>query len=425
MNNVKLATESDFQGWRRQIHPLLEHHVPFNEINFIISPPEKLYEDSSEQIPLKSSSTFILMLPQKFARLIVAVFSSGVPERFKLIYQLLEQIRDQKNFKNENDSLLARLIAISHGAKKEALLLRNKLCSLPLNKKIVLHLNLATALLDSQAQALLALRPDNWLIKTNDRILCASHNRIFFAPSPQDASLYEDDALFDFAKTHGIAADKSSLWRSIIPFPVNPAPEFILKIPSLSLLKAYAADCQLCPLCKPASRTVTGEGHDKARLMFVGEQPGDQEDIQGRPFVGPAGQLFDRALEECHIEREKSWITNAVKHFRFTPYGNGRRLHQKPEAEHIKACSPWLQRERELLKPKVTIMMGVTGGTAILGRPITVSRERSKILTLQDGSIGLVTVHPSFLLRQPDENSRAREYAHFVADLKLAYAALS
>ncbi|MDF7674984.1 UdgX family uracil-DNA binding protein [Acetobacteraceae bacterium ESL0709] len=423
MKTVTLETDSDFQGWRYQIIPILEAYTPFNEIRFVTSPSDSLYKEGYSRSKTDFSSA--LMIPRKFISLVIAVFSSGRPDRFCLLYAFLEKIRDKADLEPETDPLLIRMKAISHEAKKAALLLRESLPPASMTGQVVLHLAIPTALLDSQADALLALRPDNWLIRTEHRILCAHQGKLFFAPAPPQTATLETEALFDFACKNGISPEKSSFWHSVVPFHVTPAVEFVQKIPSLTVLKAYATDCQLCPLCKAASRTVTGEGSHEAKLMFVGEQPGDQEDLQGRPFVGPAGQLFDRALQECGIEREKSWVTNAVKHFRFTPYGNGKRLHQKPEAEHIRACSPWLQRERELLKPKVTIMMGVTGGTAVLGRPITVSRERSKILTLQDGSIGLVTVHPSFLLRQPDEDSRAREYDHFVADLRLAYSALS
>lgn len=423
MNTITLETESDFKGWRSQIRPLLEKHVPLSDIKLIILPSENIYQNGPNKTYPKSPHT--LILTRQMASLIVAVFSSGDPERFDLLYTLLEHIRDHKTLDTEHDPLLIKLRQISHKAKRNALSLREKLLPPSVSGRIILRETLPVALLDSQAHALLALRPDQWLVRTEGRIICAHERKLFFAPAPPETAFLDDEALFEFALKEGICTDHSLFWRSIVPFPVKPNDEFVAKIPSLAVLRAYATDCQFCPLCKPASRTVTGEGNPKAQLMFVGEQPGDQEDLQGRPFVGPAGQLFDQALAECGIERAACWITNAVKHFRFTPYGYGKRLHQKPDAEHIKACAPWLQRERELLKPKVTIMMGVTGGTAILGRPVTVSRERSKILTLQDGSIGLVTVHPSFLLRQADEASRSREYDHFVADLKLACSALS
>jgi len=180
-----------------------------------------------------------------------------------------------------------------------------------------------------------------------------------------------------------------------------------------------AADCRRCPLWEPATQTVFGEGPADARMMMVGEQPGDQEDLAGRPFVGPAGQLLDRAIAEAGIDRQVVYVTNAVKHFKFEPRGK-RRIHQKPEAPEIVACGHWLAEERRLVAPGLLLMLGATAARAVLGRTVTISRERGRPLTLDDGSQGLVTVHPSYLLRLPDEDSKRREYAAFVADLRLA-----
>jgi DNA polymerase len=151
--------------------------------------------------------------------------------------------------------------------------------------------------------------------------------------------------------------------------------------------------------------------------LFVGEQPGDQEDIIGRPFVGPAGQIMDRAMEEAGIDRRTIYITNAVKHFKFIPRGK-RRIHQTPEAPEIQACRFWLDVEIVRLRPKLVVAMGGTAARALLGRQVTITRERGKPIELPDGQTGFVTVHPSFLLRVPDEDAKAREYRAFVADLR-------
>ncbi|NVN31724.1 UdgX family uracil-DNA binding protein, partial [Endobacter medicaginis] len=189
----------------------------------------------------------------------------------------------------------------------------------------------------------------------------------------------------------------------------------------LATLAAEAQGCRNCPLWQPATQTVFGEGPGDATVMLVGEQPGDQEDLAGRPFVGPAGQLLDRALIEAGIARDTLYVTNAVKHFKFTPRGK-RRIHAKPEAPEITACAPWLARERSLVAPRTLVMMGATAARAILGRPVTISRERGRPIPLDDGSTGWVTVHPSYLLRLPDEAAKAREYAAFVTDLRRAVA---
>jgi DNA polymerase len=152
--------------------------------------------------------------------------------------------------------------------------------------------------------------------------------------------------------------------------------------------------------------------------MLVGEQPGDQEDLAGRPFVGPAGRLMDRALEEAGIERTQVYVTNAVKHFKFIPRGK-RRMHQKPDSSEIAACRFWLDIERAEVRPQLTVLMGAMAARAALGRSITIARERGRPIKLRDGT-AFVTVHPSYLLRLPDEESREREYAAFVTDLRAA-----
>ena len=180
-----------------------------------------------------------------------------------------------------------------------------------------------------------------------------------------------------------------------------------------------AAGCRACKLWEPATQTVFGEGPADARLMFVGEQPGDQEDLGGRPFIGPAGRMFDTALAEAGIDRSVAYVTNAVKHFKFEPRGK-RRIHSKPDNTDIAACKFWLDLERREVKPAVTVLLGATAARAVLGRAVTISRERGRPIVLDDRTRVLVTVHPSYLLRLPDEESKAREYSAFVADLRLA-----
>lgn len=177
-----------------------------------------------------------------------------------------------------------------------------------------------------------------------------------------------------------------------------------------------ASGCHRCDLYAPATQTVFGEGPAGTQVMFVGEQPGDQEDIIGRPFVGPAGQLLDRALEEAGIDRRSIYITNAVKHFKFTPRGK-RRIHQPPDPAEIRACGFWLDVERVRLQPRLIVLMGGSGARAVLGRPVTVTRERGRPFRLEDGQMVFITVHPSYLLRIPDEAGKAREYQAFLRDL--------
>jgi DNA polymerase len=183
-----------------------------------------------------------------------------------------------------------------------------------------------------------------------------------------------------------------------------------------SLLKD-ARKCTRCDLYKHATQTVFGEGPLDVSIMFVGEQPGDQEDLAGRPFVGPAGQLFDAALEKAGIDRSTVYVTNAVKHFKFVQKGK-KRIHSKPDAGEVEACRWWIEHERELIRPAITVALGATAARSLVGKTVTISKVRGEPLKLADGSECWVTVHPSFLLRIPDEARRHQERALFVRDLK-------
>src|SRR5438045_720363 len=188
---------------------------------------------------------------------------------------------------------------------------------------------------------------------------------------------------------------------------------------SLSATRAAARDCTACHLYKRATQTVFGEGPKHATIMLVGEQPGDSEDVAGKPFVGPAGKILDRALAEAGINRNEVYVTNAVKHFKWEPRGK-RRIHQKPNSREIAACRPWLEAELRLVKPRLLVCLGSTAGQTLFGPSFRVTRERGKVLSSKLAPRNLATVHPSSLLRQPDEESRQREYNRFVVDLRAA-----
>ena len=178
-----------------------------------------------------------------------------------------------------------------------------------------------------------------------------------------------------------------------------------------------ARGCRRCHLYKYATQTVFGEGPLEASIMFVGEQPGDQEDLAGRPFVGPAGGIFDKALEAAGIDRSTVYVTNAVKHFKFIQRGK-RRIHNKPDAGEIEACRWWIEHERALIKPPVTVALGATAARSLVGKVVTISRVRGEPLTLADGSECWVTAHPSSILRAPDEEARREGKKLFLRDLK-------
>ena len=186
-------------------------------------------------------------------------------------------------------------------------------------------------------------------------------------------------------------------------------------------LRDEARGCTRCPLYKPATQTVFGEGPVAASMMFVGEQPGDQEDLAGKPFIGPAGQLFDGALADAGVPRAETYVTNAVKHFKYEQRGK-RRIHSKPNGNEIEACRWWIEQEREIVRPAVTVALGASAARSMLGKVVTISGARGTAHRLEDGGEGWVTVHPSYLLRLPDAATREAEYKRFVDDLRNAYA---
>jgi uracil-DNA glycosylase len=188
---------------------------------------------------------------------------------------------------------------------------------------------------------------------------------------------------------------------------------------SLSALREEAVHCRACDLWKGATQIVFGQGSPHAQLMLVGEQPGDKEDLAGLPFVGPAGQMLDRAMEQAGIDRKTAYITNAVKHFKFFQRGKIR-LHQKPNTPEIRACRPWYERELALVRPELVVALGATAAQCVFGKQTLVNKHRGRVIEAADGVKALVTVHPSYLLRLPDEEAKMREYARFVDDLKIA-----
>jgi uracil-DNA glycosylase family protein len=196
------------------------------------------------------------------------------------------------------------------------------------------------------------------------------------------------------------------------------AAAYVPERPSLPRLREAAAGCRGCHLWENATQTVFGEGARMAGVMLVGEQPGDQEDLAGKPFVGPAGRLLDQALEEAGIDRRQAYVTNVVKHFKWQPRGK-RRIHQKPNWAEMAACRPWLDAELEVVGPDVVVCLGATAAQALIGRDFRVSRQRGELVDSALARYVLATVHPSSILRQRDEASRQAEYAAFVEDLRV------
>jgi uracil-DNA glycosylase len=196
------------------------------------------------------------------------------------------------------------------------------------------------------------------------------------------------------------------------------AAAYLPERPTLPRLREAASECRGCHLWERGTQTVFGEGSTGAEVMLVGEQPGDQEDVAGKPFVGPAGRILDQALEDAGIDRRLAYVTNVVKHFKWQPKGK-RRIHQKPNWSEMAACRPWLEAEIDLVEPEVIVCLGATAAQALIGRDFRVSRQRGELVESELARYVLATVHPSSILRQRDDASRQAEYAAFVDDLKV------
>ena len=207
------------------------------------------------------------------------------------------------------------------------------------------------------------------------------------------------------------------------PKPGEPVPDLIPPRPTLTTVREVAKDCKACDLYKRGTQTVFGEGPRRAEIMMVGEQPGDAEDVAGHPFVGPAGKLLDRGLEEAGIDRSLVYVTNVVKHFKWEPRGK-RRIHAKPNAAEINACRPWLETEIALVRPRVLVCLGATAAQALLGRGFRVSQQRGTFVESPLAPRVTATVHPSSILRAPDDDSRREEMRLFVHDLQTIRRAL-
>ncbi len=195
------------------------------------------------------------------------------------------------------------------------------------------------------------------------------------------------------------------------------AEDLIPDRPSLASLREAAADCRACDLWKRGTQTVFGEGRKRSIVMFIGEQPGNEEDLTGKPFVGPAGKLLDAALQEAGIDRSQTYVTNVVKHFKWEPRGK-RRIHKKPNAQEISACRPWLKAEIALIKPRVIVALGATAAQALLGASFRVTKQRGQFIESDLAPYVMATVHPSSILRAPDDKTRRLEHRRFLEDLK-------
>ena len=468
-HSVILAHEVDWGGWRDAARRLALEAVPPEDIVWSVRAPDDLFAEAAEDTPQPTpAGTF--NVPRALVDLAQTVIQAREPARFALLYRLLwrahageRHLMDQVT---DPDVQRAQRLAqaVRRDTHKMRAFVRFREVPDPAGNRYVAWFEPDHYIVEANAPFFVRRFASMvWSILTPYRSAHWNGEALSFEAGAARADVPDDDRLEAYWRAYfssifnparlKIGAMTSEMprkyWRNLpeaaaipdlirgaaarvanmVETPVispakparAPAPPVLDAIPDTALRRAAseAAGCRACPLWEPATQTVFGEGPADARLMFVGEQPGDQEDLAGRPFVGPAGQMFNTALAEAGIDRSTTYVTNAVKHFKFEPRGK-RRIHAKPDAGDIAACKFWLDLEQREVRPALTVLLGASAARAVLGRAVTISRERSRPIPLSGNAQALVTVHPSYLLRLPDEASKRREYDAFVADLRQA-----
>jgi len=425
MHRIVLDSQTDWQGWRSATRALVLAGVPPDEVRWTVRAHA---DDASSELPGGAGG---FNVARALVDIAAIAFQAREPDRFALLYRLVWRANAGERLAGRpDDPDLRRVQRLAHAVRAEAHRMRTLVRFLPVEADRYLGWYV----------------PAHYVLDANAQLMARRFPEVTFSILTPDGSAHCQDGVASFGAGHAGIADDAALetwWAAHgetllresgagasvpeaealdeVPRPPDRPPIGPVVLPRHAdpqLVEAMdeAGDCRRCHLHEAATQTVFGEGPADAPVMFVGEQPGDQEDVIGRPFVGPAGQIMDRAMEEAGIDRRSVYITNAVKHFKFTPRGR-RRIHQTPEAPEIQACRFWLDVEQVRLRPKLLVLMGGTAARAVMGRQVTITRERGRPIRLEDGQMAFVTVHPSFLLRVPDEEAKAREYRAFVRDL--------
>jgi probable DNA metabolism protein len=462
MRIIALAAEDDFDGWRAAARTLALAAVPPEEMVWQVGDaPGDLFGGTAE--PESAAPGAIFSVPRAFLTLAETAICHADPQRFALLYTLLVRVRAQPQLiEDQADPLVRRLNEMAKAVRRDIHKMR----------AFLRFREIGEGPEEGGERRFVAwFEPEHHIARANAGFFVRRFATMRWSILTPELSIHWDGTALSESPgaTKADAPDGDPLeqtWATYFASIFNPArlkvgamlkempkkywknmPETAL-VPGLiagaqareagmiadakaeiggnsqiawEALRDEAKGCTRCHLYKPATQTVFGEGPVDARLMLVGEQPGDQEDLAGRPFVGPAGQLLDKALGEAGIDRAAAYVTNAVKHFKFEPRGK-RRIHAKPDAPEIQACRWWIEQERMLIRPPVTVALGATAARALLGRVVTISRTRGEMQTLEDGGECWVTIHPSYLLRIDDRARADEEYARFVEDLKHAKA---
>lgn len=462
MRTVTLSAPDDFDGWRDAARALAAADVPADQVVWqVAGDGGDLFGDAA---PNPVSGAAPLSVPRAFIDLARSAALHTEPQRFALLYTLLTRLRGQPKLMDDRaDPQIRRLDHLAKQVRRDI-------------HKMRAFLRFREVQDDQGARFVAWYEPEHHIVRHNAGFFVDRFAGMRWSILTPRVSIHWDGR----ALSEGPGAQKGDapagdpteeVWKTYYSSIFNPArvkigamlkempkkywknmPETAL-VPALiagaqgresgmiatarqkieiapgdnlqsawEALREEAAACTRCHLYKHATQTVFGEGPLSATMMFVGEQPGDQEDLAGHPFVGPAGQVFDRALAQAGIDRAETYVTNAVKHFKFEARGK-RRIHAKPDAGEIEACRWWIEQEQMLLKPRVTVALGATAARSLFGRVVTIGRERGRVLALPDGGgQAWITVHPSYLLRLPDEAQKQSEFVRFVDDLRAAHA---
>jgi uracil-DNA glycosylase len=454
MQTVILSEPDDFDAWRTAARALVSEGC---------APDKMLWQEGAatdlfaQNAPLPETVA-TLFVPRAFIELAHSAICHRDPERFALLYTLLWRLQRQRALIDDHaDPLVRRVEELAKAVRRDIHKMR----------AFVRFREIATpSPADSdhtESRYVAWFEPEHHIVRTNAAFFVRRFASMKWSILTPELSIHWNGTVL----TEGPGAQKSDapdgdpveeVWKTYYSSIFNPArvkigamtkemprkywknmPETAL-IPgliasaqaretgmierqptrssgiSLDRLSTEASACTRCPLWKPATQTVFGEGPDDAALMFVGEQPGDHEDLAGRPFIGPAGKLFDRALADAGIDRSRAYVTNAVKHFKYEPRGK-RRIHAKPGAGEIEACRWWLEQERAIIRPKIIVALGATAARSVFGKVMAVGKSRGAAVALPDGSEAWVTIHPSFLLRLDNPELAKIEYERFVDDL--------
>jgi len=451
MRVVALNEEDDFEGWRLAARALALARVPAADMLWQVGEaPQDLFGDEAV---MDAGAGAAFSVPRPFIDLGRTAICHADPERFALLYTLLTRLRaDPKAMEDAADPLLRRLEAMAKDVRRDM-------------HKMRAFVRFRELMTEEGAHYVAWFEPGHHIVRANAGFFVRRFAAMRWSILTPALSIHWDGETLTegpgAARADAPAGDPvEEVWKTYYASIFNPArvkigamlkempKKYWKDMPETALVgelikgararesemvarsdaaigdnagKSWAAvheearHCTRCHLYKHATQTVFGEGPLDARIVFVGEQPGDQEDLAGRPFVGPAGQLFDRALAEAGVDRARTYVTNAVKHFKFERRGK-RRIHEKPGAGEISACRWWLQQELALIRPPLIVALGATAARSLFGKAVTISALRGQGHQLAEGGEAWVTVHPSFLLRVRDD--KEAEYGRFVADLE-------